>query len=61
MKLVSFDGGRIGVVLEEGIVDITALSGVPAGSWPPVGMVRLIADFDGLRDLIAEAVAGGPR
>lgn len=61
MKLVGFDGGRIGVALEDGIVDITALSGVPAGSWPPVGMVRLIADFDGLRQAIAEAVAGGPR
>lgn len=61
MKLVSFDGGRIGVVLEDGIVDITALSGVVAGSWPPVGMIRLIADFDGLRDAIAEAVSGGPR
>lgn len=61
MKLVGFDGGRIGVALEDGIVDITALSGVPAGSWPPVGMVRLIADFNGLRQAIAEAVAGGPR
>lgn len=61
MKLVSFDGGRIGVVLEDGIVDITALSGVPAGSWPPVGMVRLIADFDGLRDAIAQAVSDGRR
>lgn len=61
MKLVGFDGGRIGVALEDGIVDITALSGVPAGSWPPVGMIRLIADFDGLRQAIAEAVAGGPR
>lgn len=61
MKLVGFDGGRIGVALEDGIVDITALSGVPDGSWPPVGMVRLIADFDGLRQAIAEAVAGGPR
>ncbi|WP_017998910.1 fumarylacetoacetate hydrolase family protein [Paracoccus sp. N5] len=61
MKLVSFDGGRIGVVLEDGIVDITALSGVTAGSWPPVGMVRLIADFDGLRDAIAQAVSDGRR
>lgn len=61
MKLVGFDGGRIGVALEDGIVDITALSGVAAGSWPPVGMVRLIADFDGVRDAIAEAVASGPR
>lgn len=61
MKLVGFDGGRIGVALEDGIVDITALSGVPAGSWPPVGMVRLIAGFDGLRDAIAQAVSDGPR
>jgi len=37
MKLVGFDGGRIGVVRGERIVDVTDLAGADAAEWPPVG------------------------
>ncbi len=61
MRLVSFDGGRLGVMAEDGVVEITDLAGVAAGAWPPVGMVRLIAEFDALRPQIAARIATAPR
>ncbi|WP_421793727.1 fumarylacetoacetate hydrolase family protein [Hydrocarboniphaga effusa] len=57
MKLVSYDRGHVGVVTDRGVVDITDLSGIAADFWPPVGMVRLIAEFEANRARIAEAVA----
>ena len=61
MRLVSFDGGRLGVMAEDGVVEITDLAGGAAGAWPPVGMVRLIAEFDALRPQIAARIATAPR
>ncbi|WP_110948850.1 fumarylacetoacetate hydrolase family protein [Pseudomonas bohemica] len=56
MKLISFDNGHLGVVTPEGVIDITDLSGIDAHFWPPVGMVRLVEQFDtlgaGLRDAL---------
>lgn len=46
MKLVSYDQGHVGVVTDAGIVDITDLTGIAAAFYPPVHMVRLIADWD---------------
>jgi 2-keto-4-pentenoate hydratase/2-oxohepta-3-ene-1,7-dioic acid hydratase in catechol pathway len=45
MRLVSFNNGRIGVLRGSEVVDITDIGGVEPGFWPPVAMVRLIADF----------------
>ena len=45
MKLARFDGGRIGVVVDDKVYDVSAACGVDPGEWPPVGMVR----FDGHR------------
>lgn len=61
MRLVSFNGGRLGVLVEGGVVEITDLAGVPGGSWPPIGMVRLIAGFDDLRGQIEARIHGAPR
>lgn len=55
MKLARFDGGRIGVIIDETIRDVTAAAGVLPGEWPPVGPLRLIADFPKLRGKLAEA------
>ncbi len=52
MKLVSFNGGCIGVLTARGVVDITDCSGVAAGFWPPVGMSRIIANFPQLKNEI---------
>lgn len=63
MKLASFGGGRIGVVVDDRLVDATAASSVPADFWPPVGMVKLIADFDRARpqlEALSRSGAGTP-
>lgn len=57
MKLARFNGGRIGVVDNEKIRDITGVAGIDPDQWPPVGMVRLIADFDALRARIEASAA----
>jgi 2-keto-4-pentenoate hydratase/2-oxohepta-3-ene-1,7-dioic acid hydratase in catechol pathway len=55
MKLVSFNSGQIGLVTDGGVVDLTDLSELPPGMWPPVHMVRLIAAFD--RSAVLERAA----
>jgi 2-keto-4-pentenoate hydratase/2-oxohepta-3-ene-1,7-dioic acid hydratase in catechol pathway len=63
MKLASFGGGRIGVIVDDRLVDATAAASVPADFWPPVGMVKLIADFDRARpqlEALSRSGAGMP-
>lgn len=60
MRLVSYGNGRIGALNGESVVDLTDLSGTEADFWPPVGMVRLIAQFDALQPRIQEAIATRP-
>ena len=59
MKIARFNGGKIGVVVGERIVDVSAAAGVNPHEWPPVGIVRVIADFDALRPAIEAAAAAG--
>lgn len=61
MKLARFDGGKIGCVVDDEIVDVTALAGVDTTSWPPVGMTQLIAGFDARRGEIEAGLSGCPR
>ena len=49
MKLVRFNGGRIGLLHDERVFDATAIVGVDPAEWPPVGMLKLIRNFDALR------------
>jgi 2-keto-4-pentenoate hydratase/2-oxohepta-3-ene-1,7-dioic acid hydratase in catechol pathway len=58
MKIARFNGGHIGVISGDRIVDISAACGVDPGEWPPVGMNRLIASFEALKPAIASAAAG---
>jgi hypothetical protein len=63
MKLASFGGGRIGLVIDDRLVDASAASSVSADFWPPVGMVKLIADFDRAKpqlEALARSGAGTP-
>lgn len=57
MKLARFDGGRIGVIDGNGIVDVSSV--VPTGpqSWPPVGMTQLISEFRDLQPKLRELIA----
>lgn len=55
MKLVLFDDWRVGVVRDSRVFDVTPA--VPGWSteWPPVFLLRLIADFPRLRPALEEA------
>ncbi len=55
MKLVRYDGYRIGVVRGATVVDVSDIAGATAQEWPPVTMNRLIADFATLRPRIHAA------
>lgn len=61
MKIARFDEGRIGVVLGDDLVDVTAKVDVDPEEWPAVGPNRLIRDFAQYADRIAKAAASGPR
>jgi 2-keto-4-pentenoate hydratase/2-oxohepta-3-ene-1,7-dioic acid hydratase in catechol pathway len=58
MRLARFDGGRIGVIRDDSIYDVTEAAGVDPKAWPPVGMVQLIADFESRRGAFAAAAGG---
>ncbi|HEY6735915.1 MAG TPA: fumarylacetoacetate hydrolase family protein, partial [Roseiarcus sp.] len=55
MKIARFNGGRIGLVIDGTIRDVTAAAGVDPAEWPPVGPVRLIAEFAARRDKLLQA------
>ena len=57
MKLVTFDKGRIGIVDGERVIDVSDLAGAVPGAWPPVGMVRLIAEWAERGSTLLDALA----
>ncbi len=59
MKIARFDGGRIGVVRGENLVDVTEAIGAQPGEWPPVAMNRLIAEFAEYRRKLLRATGSG--
>ena len=54
MKIVTFDGGRIGVVSQDRVIDISDLVDFSDEEWPPVGVNRLIKDFERFRPQIED-------
>lgn len=56
MKILRFDGGHIGVSDGHKVVDVSALCGAAPGEWPPVGINRLIRDFEALKPRLARAL-----
>ena len=56
MKLVTFDKGRIGIVDGERVIDVTDLADAQPGTWPPIGMVRLIAEWAERRSTLLDAL-----
>ena len=52
MRVASLKDGRIGIIDNDGVADVTDLLGRDAASWPPVEMVAFIARFDALREQI---------
>jgi len=60
MKIARYNGGNIGVVVGDRIVDVTRIVGVDPVEWPPIGMNRVIANFGSLRSAINAALASAP-
>jgi 2-keto-4-pentenoate hydratase/2-oxohepta-3-ene-1,7-dioic acid hydratase in catechol pathway len=60
MKIARFNGGRIGIVVGDTIRDVTEAAGIDPAEWPPVGPLRLIANFATLRDKLATAAQTAP-
>jgi 2-keto-4-pentenoate hydratase/2-oxohepta-3-ene-1,7-dioic acid hydratase in catechol pathway len=60
MKIARFNGGRIGIVVGDTIRDVTAAADVDPAEWPPVGPLRLIANFAALREKLAAAAQSAP-
>lgn len=57
MKIARFDGGCIGVVNGDSIIDVTEAIGAKANEWPPVAINRLIADFAEYRPKLTRAMS----
>ncbi len=55
MKLARFDEGKIGVVIDDRIFDVSDLIDNDPRQWPPVAMNRLIADFAKFRGALEVA------
>jgi 2-keto-4-pentenoate hydratase/2-oxohepta-3-ene-1,7-dioic acid hydratase in catechol pathway len=56
--LVRFNGGRIGILRDAAIYDVTVAIGLHPSAWPPVGMVQLISSFDAFVPAIRSVLAG---
>jgi 2-keto-4-pentenoate hydratase/2-oxohepta-3-ene-1,7-dioic acid hydratase in catechol pathway len=60
VRLVVFDESRLGLLRDGAVVDVSDLVGAGGADWPPVFLLRAIADFDRLRPRLAEAVERRP-
>lgn len=60
MRIASYDGGRIGAVIGDEIVELKAAPSTDL-AWPPTAMLRFIAGFDANRPAIDARIASGPR
>jgi len=61
VKIASFNRGRIGVVVDDELVDVTHLQPHAAGAWPPIGMIAFIAAFPTLTTKLERAIQSGER
>jgi 2-keto-4-pentenoate hydratase/2-oxohepta-3-ene-1,7-dioic acid hydratase in catechol pathway len=60
MRLVVFDDARLGLVRDDGVVDVSDLVGAGRAEWPPVFLLRAIADFDRLGPRLTAALGTRP-
>jgi 2-keto-4-pentenoate hydratase/2-oxohepta-3-ene-1,7-dioic acid hydratase in catechol pathway len=54
MKIVNFNHERIGILEGETIADVSDVVDYDPFSWPPTGMLRLIASFDHIGEQIQD-------
>jgi 2-keto-4-pentenoate hydratase/2-oxohepta-3-ene-1,7-dioic acid hydratase in catechol pathway len=56
VRLVVFDDNRLGLLRDGAVVDVSDLLSAGGAEWPPVFLLRAIADFDRLRPRLTEAL-----
>src|ERR1700704_83942 len=61
MKIANFNQGRIGIVEDTAIADISGVIGYDPIAWPPTGMLRFIAAFNHIRPRILEKLQTAER
>ena len=55
MRLARFNGGKTGLITDQGVVDVSDIAGRSDGTWPDMAMLRCVAEFDALRDALTKA------
>ena len=60
MRLAVFDDNRLGLLRDGMIVDVSDLAEAGGTDWPPVFLLRAIADFDRLRPRLLDALERRP-
>jgi 2-keto-4-pentenoate hydratase/2-oxohepta-3-ene-1,7-dioic acid hydratase in catechol pathway len=58
MKIVRYDGGRIGLLQNDLVYDASEFLGDDPAAWPPTGVVQLIAKFDVLKPGLEKLLQG---
>ena len=56
MRLVRFNEGRIGIVVDEDVIDVTDLVAHDLQAWPHVAMNRLIANYESYKPILEKAM-----
>ncbi|MBI4271831.1 MAG: FAA hydrolase family protein, partial [Candidatus Rokubacteria bacterium] len=56
MRLVVYNDGKVGLVKDGQVVDVSDIVGAGAEEWPPVAVTRLIGGFAKLRPRLDEAL-----
>jgi 2-keto-4-pentenoate hydratase/2-oxohepta-3-ene-1,7-dioic acid hydratase in catechol pathway len=60
VRLAVFGDSRLGLVRDDAIVDVSDLVGAGGTDWPPVFLLRAIADFDRVRPRLLDALERRP-
>ena len=60
MRLAVFGESRLGLLRDGAIVDVSDLVGAGGPDWPPVFLLRAIADFDRMRPRLLDALERRP-
>lgn len=60
MRLAVFGDSRLGLLRDGAVVDVSDLVGAGGTDWPPVFLLRAIADFDRLRPQLLDALEQRP-
>lgn len=59
MKLTRYDGGRVALISEGKVFDVTEAAGVDPERWPPIDMLNVVAKAHATHDWLTPA-AGDP-